>query len=114
MGFSRLFDYYRSRVVFSLLAALFFIILFCTFCPTSAKAQGTGTLSVTTTPVNGAIYIDMLLKGRKLWSGVLDAGNHVVTFGDVEGYITPAPQPVTVIEDETYGVIGFYRKLPSD
>ena len=26
-------------------------------------------LAVTTTPVSGAIYIDILLKGKKFWSG---------------------------------------------
>lgn len=114
MVLPRLFDHCRSKVAPSLLLVLFFIISFSIFYFASAGAQGTGSLSVTTTPVSGAIYIDTLLKGKKFWSGVLDAGNHVVTFGDVEGYITPAPQPVTVIADETYGVIGFYRKLPSD
>ena len=78
---------------------------------TSAKAQGRGTLSVTTTPVSGAIYIDYLFKSTKFWSGDLDAGSHVVSFGDIDGYILPPPQMVTVIADQTYYVVGAYRKL---
>lgn len=114
MIFERLFDGSRSRAVATLLLILFFPVLFSTFYLPSANAQETGTLSIITTPVNGAIYIDMLLQGKKFWSGGLGAGYHVVTFGEVEGYITPSPQIVTVISGEAYGVIGFYRKLPSD
>ena len=78
---------------------------------TSIKAQGRGTLSVTTTPVSGAIYVDHLFKGTKFWSGDLDVGSHAVSFGNVDGYIAPSPQAVTVIADQTYYVIGAYRKL---
>jgi glycine/D-amino acid oxidase-like deaminating enzyme len=78
---------------------------------TSAKAQETGTLSVITTPVRGAIYVDTLFKGTHFWSGDLYVGPHVVSFGDVDGYIAPSPQTVTVIGDQTYYVIGAYRKL---
>jgi hypothetical protein len=78
---------------------------------TSIKAQETGTLSVTTTPVSGAIYVDNVFEGIKFWSGNLKAGSHVVSFGDVDGYIAPPPQTVTIIADQTYYVIGPYRKL---
>lgn len=77
----------------------------------SARGQGKGTLSVTTTPVSGAIYIDYVFKGSKFWSGDLDSGPHAVSFGDMEGYITPSLQMVTVITDQTLYVIGAYRKL---
>ena len=98
-----------------ILLVLFSIFIFSFFLGhfTFAKAQGTGTLSVTTTPVSGDIYVDYLLKGKKYWSGDLDAGTHAVSFGDVDGYITPPPQMVTVIADQTYYVIGAYRKLLS-
>jgi len=94
------------------LVVLFSIFIFSLFLGhfTFAKAQGTGTLSVTTTPVSGDIYVDYLFKGTKLWSGNLDVGTHVVSFGDVDGYIAPPPQMVTVIADQTYYVIGAYRK----
>ena len=78
-----------------------------------AKAQGTGTLVVTTTPVSGDIYVDYLFKGKKLWSENLDAGPHAVSFGDVDGYIAPPPQIVTVTAGQTYYFIGGYRKLVS-
>jgi hypothetical protein len=78
---------------------------------TSAKAQETGTLSVTTTPVSGAIYVDNVLRGIKFWSGDLDVGSHVVSFGNVDGYIAPPAQTVTVIANQTYYIVGAYRKL---
>lgn len=80
---------------------------------TSVEAQGTGTLSVTTIPVSGAIYVDNLLVGLKFWSGDLIAGSHVVSFGDADGYIAPSQQTVTIIADQTYYVVGAYRKLLS-
>jgi hypothetical protein len=80
---------------------------------TPAKAQDTGTLSVTTTPVSGAVYIDFVFKGTKFWSGDLNVGSHVVSFGDVDGYIPPSPQPATVIANQTYYIVGAYRKLVS-
>jgi hypothetical protein len=80
---------------------------------TPAKAQGIGTLSVTTTPVNGAIYVDFVLMGTKFWSGDLNVGSHVVSFGDVDGYVAPSPQTATVVADQTYYIVGAYRKLPT-
>ncbi len=96
-----------------ILLVLFSIIIFSVFLGhfTSAKAQETGTLSVTTTPVGGAIYVDYILKGAKFWSGDLNVGSHAVSFGNVDGYIAPPPQAVTIIADQTYYVIGAYRKL---
>ena len=102
-----------------LLALLSFIILSIFLGHlTPAKAQGTGTLSVSTTPVSGAIYVDNLIQGVKFWSGNLNVGSHLVSFGDVDGYVAPSPQTVTIIADQTYYLIGPYRKSfsvpPSD
>lgn len=80
---------------------------------TPSNAQETGTLSVTTTPVGGAIYVDYLLMGTRFWSGNLIAGSHLVSFGDVDGYIAPSPQTVTVVADQTFYIVGVYRKLLS-
>ena len=97
-----------------LLASLVFVI-FPLFLGgfTSVEAQGTGTLSITTIPVSGAIYVDNLLVGAKFWSGDLVAGPHVVSFGNVDGYVAPSQQTVTIIADQTYYLIGSYRKLLS-
>jgi glycine/D-amino acid oxidase-like deaminating enzyme len=96
-----------------ILLVSFFIIVFSVFLGhfTSAKAQETGILSVTTTPVRGDIYVDKIFKGTNYWSGNLRAGSHVVSFGNVDGYIAPPPQTVTIIADQAYYVIGSYRKL---
>jgi len=94
---------------------LFSIMIFSVFLGhvTSTKAQEIGTLSVTTVPVSGAIYVDYIFQGTKFWSGNLKAGTHVVSFGAIPGYIAPPPQTVNVIADQTYYVIGAYRKLLS-
>jgi hypothetical protein len=101
------------RLMARTLLVLFFIIIFSALVGhfTYAKAQEIGTLSVTTTPVSGAIFVDNVFKGTKFWSGDLNVGPHVVSFGDIDGYIAPSPQTVTVIVDQTYYVIGAYRKV---
>jgi hypothetical protein len=93
----------------------FSIIIFSGFLAhfTTAKAQEIGTLSVTTTPVSGAIYVDNVFHGRKFWSGNLNAGPHVVSFGDINGYISPSSQTVTLVANQTNYLIGVYRKLLS-
>ncbi len=94
---------------------LFSIIVFSLFLGhlTPTKAQETGTLSVTTTPVSGAIYVDFVFKGTKFWSGDLNVGSHVVSFGNVDGYIAPSTQTVTVIAGQTYYIVGAYRNTLS-
>jgi hypothetical protein len=98
-----------------ILLVLSFIVIISLFLgqATHSEAQETGTLSVTTTPVSGAIYIDYVFMGTRFWSGNLNAGSHVVSFGDVDGYIAPSPQTVTVVANQTYYIVGAYRKLLS-
>jgi len=93
----------------------FFIVIISFFlvAVTPSEAQETGTLSVTTMPVGGAIYVDYVFMGTRFWSGNLNAGLHVVSFGDVDGYSAPSPQTVTVVADQTYYIVGVYRKLLS-
>jgi len=99
----------RGRLISFLIVIIsFFLVVVVPF-----KAQETGTLSVTTTPVSGAIYVDYLLVGAIFWSRDLSAGSHVVSFGDVEGYIAPFPQTITVAAGQTYYVVGAYRRLVS-
>lgn len=66
----------------------------------------TAWLTVITNPVSGAIYIDSLYLGSGYARTILAAEMpHVISFGDVERYITP--NPITVIltsgEDISYG-----------
>jgi hypothetical protein len=98
-----------GRILVVFLSIIVFSVILGHFTP--AKARETGTLSVTTTPVSGAIYVDFVFKGTKFWSGDLNVGSHVVSFGDVDGYIPPSPQTATVIANQTYYTIGAYRKL---
>jgi hypothetical protein len=78
------------------------------------KAQETGMLSISTIPLRGAVYIDTLLKGKGFLSGNVSAGSHVVSFGEIDGYVAPSPQTVTVIANQTYYVIGTYKKKQTE
>jgi len=104
---------YWGMVRARLISFLIVIVSFFLVVVVPSEAQETGTLSVTTTPVSGAIYVDYVFTGTRFWSGNLNAGLHVVSFGDVDGYIAPSPQTVTVVADQTYYIVGVYRKVLS-
>ncbi|MGC8578400.1 MAG: PEGA domain-containing protein, partial [Thermoproteota archaeon] len=54
-------------------------------------------LEVDTSPVKGAVYIDGVYVGTAPTRTLVSEGVHTVTFGDIEGYITPAPRTVNVV-----------------
>jgi hypothetical protein len=68
----------------------------------------TGTLTVSTTPVAGEVFVNGESWGTAPQSKVVDVGNYQVTFGEVTGYRKPAAQSVTVLADMTTTVIGAY------
>jgi len=72
------------------------------------NVKAAGMLSITTTPVSGAIYVDGSYKAAGSWSGSVDVGYYTISFGEVPGYITPQPQVVYVSEGETEYVTGIY------
>ncbi len=72
-----------------------------------ATVATNGTLAVNTTPVSGDIYVDNIYKGNGNWTGLLSVGSHTVSFGAVQGYSTPASQPVNVVANQTTTVTGW-------
>ncbi|HXK36786.1 MAG TPA: hypothetical protein VJ553_04360, partial [Candidatus Paceibacterota bacterium] len=68
-----------------------------------------GTLRVMTNPpVPSTVYIDGIARNDwGLWVDV-PAGTYVVSFGDVPGLITPAPQTVTVVASGYTEVTGIF------
>jgi hypothetical protein len=69
-----------------------------------------GNISVTTSPVEGKIYIDGKYVGVGSYSGEYVIGTYTVSFGDVEGYKTPDGQTVVVKAGETIEIKGDYKK----
>ncbi|MGB8215927.1 MAG: peptidoglycan DD-metalloendopeptidase family protein [Candidatus Methanoperedens sp.] len=66
----------------------------------------TGTLSVTTKDSNGQqisgnILVDGAFQGTGSWNGLVSAGSHTVSFGEVSGYTTPSLQTVNVNTGQT-------------
>ncbi len=53
-------------------------------------------VSITTTPPQGKIYIDGNYQAEGQYEGTLDIGEHKISFGDIEGFITPKPQTISV------------------
>ncbi|HEX7628492.1 MAG TPA: carbohydrate binding domain-containing protein, partial [Candidatus Methanoperedens sp.] len=69
----------------------------------------TGTLSVTTTPASGDIYVDSVMKGTGSWSGLVSVGSHTVSFSPVSGFVIPSMQTVEVQEGLITTVTGIYN-----
>ena len=55
-----------------------------------------GYLHVITSPVAGDIFVNAEYRGTKDVNIELEQGAYTVTFGNVAGYITPAPLNITV------------------
>jgi len=68
----------------------------------------TGTLSIQTTPIAGAVSVDGTSWGTAPQSRVVPVGSHRVSFAAAAGYTKPADQVVTVQKDQTTQVAGTY------
>jgi hypothetical protein len=84
----------------------------------TALSTGTGALTVTLSPASAAgsgWYLDSssgtVEKSGATQTGI-SGGPHVLNFTMAAGYITPAPQNVTILPDEKLTATGTYTKAP--
>ncbi len=71
----------------------------------------TGVLLVMTTPVLGNILVDGASWGTAPAGQLTTVGDHVVSFGDVPGYLKPSDQTATVDKTQTTRVDAEYIRL---
>ena len=71
----------------------------------------TGTLTVTTTPVSGEVFVNGSSWGPANQTRVVDVGTYNVSFGPVASYYTPTWQLVTVSENVEEIVTGVYELI---
>ncbi len=76
-------------------------------------ANTVGTLNVTTTPINGDIFVDGLLIGSGNVTLNLLPKIYTISFGDVPGYGTPHQQQVNIIAGTQIDIIGTYLLCPN-
>jgi len=79
---------------------------------TSCDAQPQGTLSVDSTPVKGQCFVNGTSWGTTPQTRTVSIGKYTVSWGAVQGYVTPQPQTVTVSLDATTSVVGIYEPVP--
>ncbi len=72
----------------------------------------TGTLSITTTPVSGAVLVGGVSWGVAPQSQVVAVGSYTVSFGPVLGYYTPSSVLAIVVTDTTTTITGTYVEMP--
>ncbi|UCC33752.1 MAG: PEGA domain-containing protein, partial [Candidatus Bathyarchaeota archaeon] len=70
----------------------------------------TGKLTITTNPAAAEVFVNGTSWGIAPQSRVVQVGTYIVTFGDVEGYFTPANQVIRAHNVE-YVVEGVYEPL---
>ena len=73
----------------------------------------TGTITVTTSPVEGKIFIDNKRIGFGSCSREYAIGTYVVSFGDVEGYYPPESLEEIIEANKTKSVAGVYKQKPN-
>jgi hypothetical protein len=71
---------------------------------------GNAILSIETIPLAGEIFINNISMGLSPWVGTINAASHTIGFGPVDGYFTPVDQIVTLLDGQTYYVIGNYME----
>lgn len=69
---------------------------------------GMGVLTVVTSPVVGVIYLDGEYLGVGSVSGEIDPGEYIISFGEVDGYITPKDIAVSIGADQVIKKTGTY------
>jgi len=76
------------------------------------------TLTIDTTPVKGEVFVDDMSWGIAPQTREIKAGiniKHIISFGKVEGYPTPKPIEITLLDGEVREIIGKYaeeKKFP--
>jgi len=82
-----------------------------TFMGTYVLATGTlsiDAIDITGTPLQAEVFVNGLSWGTAPQSDTIVVGNHNVTFGEVQGYVTPSAQKITIQLNQTENVIGEY------
>lgn len=75
----------------------------------------TGFVVVDTDPVKGNIWVGGIDQGIAPVGPIeLDIGTYMISFGLVEGWITPAADTATIVGGKTTGIVGKYTKPPSE
>ena len=72
-----------------------------------------GQLSVDTAPVKGAVFLNGSFLGTAPVSRQVDTGTYTISFSALPGYISPADQTTTVLQNTTTAIIGVYTQIPS-
>ncbi|MCP4712265.1 MAG: PEGA domain-containing protein, partial [Planctomycetes bacterium] len=75
---------------------------------TGTYLRATGALSIDTDPIKGELFVDGTSWGSAPQNQLIETGTHTVSFGAVANYLTPAPQTITVLRDQTLTVTATY------
>lgn len=81
---------------------------FVIFHNTTPVIEPHGTLSIYTTPVDGEILLNGESVGVGEWSGSVLLGTYTISYGDVAGYTTPAPQIIETLQGQVTYAYGAY------
>lgn len=84
----------------------------CGYSRYSIITQDKGTLNITTTPVQGYIYINGEYSGTGSYSNDVPLGTYTISFGPVMSFTTPPPQTVSITTvGQTVTISGVYEEI---
>ncbi|UCG37252.1 MAG: carboxypeptidase-like regulatory domain-containing protein, partial [Candidatus Bathyarchaeota archaeon] len=72
----------------------------------------TGTLTITTTPVNAEVFVNGTSWGTAPQSRTVQIGTYIITFGDEADYQTPSEQTAIINENLETEIEGEYESVP--
>jgi len=70
--------------------------------------EETGNLSISTTPTGGEVFVNGTYWGDAPVFEEVAVGTYNVSFGEMDGYVTPEPIIATVVADTTEEILGIY------
>jgi len=74
----------------------------------------TTTLTIDTSPVKGEVFVDSVSWGIAPQTREINAGNYIISFGEIAGYENPASIEINLAEGETKQIIGEYVEIPPE
>jgi len=102
----------NNQIFFAFFCGLMLVCGFAVCSELGVAAGETGTISVSTSLMDGNIYIDTYPVGSGYYVGEHGIGTHTISFGKVTGFKTPEIEIITLEVNETEYINATYIKMP--
>jgi len=102
----------NNQIFFAFFCGLILVCGFAVCSELGVAAGETGTISVSTSLMDGNIYIDTYPVGSGYYVGEYGIGTHTISFGKVTGFETPESEIINLKANETEYINVTYVEMP--